>query len=48
LDPGATQDVGVGSVGVWFQLEEIEKESDGQWNTKECFTKMNEYKEMKD
>jgi hypothetical protein len=48
LDLGATQDTGVGSVGVWFQLEEIAKESDGRWNTKEGFTKMNEDREMKD
>jgi hypothetical protein len=33
---------------VWFQLEEIAKESDGRWNTKEGFTKMNEGREMKD
>jgi hypothetical protein len=48
LDPDATQDAGVGSIGVWFQLEEIAKESDGWWNTKEGFTKMNEDREMKD
>jgi hypothetical protein len=48
LDPGATQDAGVGSVGVRFQLEEIAKEGDGWWNTKEGFTKMSEDRGMKD
>jgi hypothetical protein len=33
---------------VWFQLEEIAKESDRWWNTKEGFRKMNEGREMKD
>jgi hypothetical protein len=48
LDPDDTQDAGASSAGVWFPLEEIVKESDGRWNTKEGFTKMNDGREMKD
>jgi hypothetical protein len=40
--------LGLAALGVRFQLEEIAKEGDGRWNTKEGFTKMNEDRELKD
>jgi hypothetical protein len=48
LDPGTTQDVGFGGARVGFQFEEVVEESDGRWNSKESFAKMNKYRKMED
>jgi hypothetical protein len=48
LDPDTTQDVGTSSVGVWFQSEEVPKESNGRQNSKESFVEMNKHRKMED
>jgi hypothetical protein len=39
--------LGLAALG-WGQFEEVAEESDGRWNSKESFTKMNKYRKMED
>ena len=48
LDPTATKNIGVITVGLWFQAEKVVKEGKRRRNSKEGFTKMNENGKMKD
>ena len=48
LNPAATKNTGVFTVGLGFQTKEVTKERKRRGNSKESFTKMNKDRKMKD
>jgi hypothetical protein len=48
LDPAATMNMGVVTVGLGFQTKEVVKERKGRRNSKESFAKMNKNREIED
>jgi hypothetical protein len=48
LDPAATENIGVVTAGLGFQMKEVAKERKGRRNSKESFAKVNKNREIKD